>query len=123
MSADLDLAAIEARAAAATEGPWRADDEHDARNTGASPAWCVSTTKPNGDWKEDLFYASGYQPNEEADATFAAHARTDVPALIARIRELEGENAKIDDLDEALRQRDREILGLRRELAKAEGDG
>jgi len=68
---DLDLDAIEARAAAATEGPWSRDDEHS-----LSVAICYT---PH-------VWALAHS-GTEANAEFIAHARTDVPALVAALRE------------------------------------
>ena len=68
---DLDLDAIEARAAAATEGPWSRDDEYP-----LSVAICYT---PH-------VWALAYS-GTEANAEFIAHARTDVPALVAALRE------------------------------------
>ncbi len=72
---ELNLDAIEARANAATEGPWvmvtqgGIESEH-YRGPGED-ASSVAQTRTQGDWE------------------FIAHARTDVPALVARVRELE----------------------------------
>ncbi|WP_037161013.1 hypothetical protein [Rhodococcoides fascians] len=78
----LDLDAIEARAEATTEGPWCA----------------ITSGIPNGDhWYvcsaegESLAYISAddgiNEDQREPDAEFIAHARTDVPALLAALRE------------------------------------
>ena len=72
---DLDLDAIEARAAAATEGPWSRDDEHS-----LSVAICYT---PH-------VWALAHS-GTEANAEFIAHARTDVPALVAALREARDE--------------------------------
>lgn len=62
-----ELAAIAARAKAATEGPWH--------------------------WREfeKSLRRAGYEDNEQTDlnASFIAHARTDIPRLLAYIEELE----------------------------------
>ena len=76
MSDTLDLAAIKARCNAATPGPW----------TPSEIGWGVYS-KDKG-WYERLFITVHAQA---ADCTFAAHARSDIPALIARVRELEAE--------------------------------
>ena len=66
----MDLDAIEARANAATEGPW----EYSGLTLwGRDNLGLIKATTPE-------------------DRTFTAAARTDVPALVARVRELEGEN-------------------------------
>jgi hypothetical protein len=78
MSGDDRLAEIEARVAAATEGPWTSrviDQRQYVMGPGASVA------------------LTGYVDDEDvpfddvaADATFIAHARQDVPWLIAQVR-------------------------------------
>lgn len=78
------LQEIEARADAATEGPWYKEDvsERDVRRTG----WGVCI---RGTWNMVL---ESVDPNNEHDADFIAHARTDIPVLIAEIRRLQREN-------------------------------
>lgn len=90
MISDDELDEIQARANAATPGPWRA------RACGEIVAGrhVVATSDGGGgsvwvEWR-----------NEE-DKRFAAHARADVPRLIAEIRRLQGEWRK---LLEALRE-------------------
>ena len=77
----IDLDAIAARADASTPGPWHRDHEE------GDPG-CVSI----GDygWVCSGYLAPEYDVDSEqghADAEFIAHARTDIPALIARVRE------------------------------------
>jgi hypothetical protein len=67
--ARVDLAAIKARADAATEGPW-APDRNGVHNQRGE---CVALT---------------YHANKHADAEFIAHARADVPALFAEVERL-----------------------------------
>ena len=67
---DAELDAIEQRAHAATEGPWEAS----AHRTGHYLVICP-----------DCGVRGGY---ERADAEFIAHARSDVPALLAEVRRL-----------------------------------
>lgn len=69
-----DLDAIEARANAATAGPWYASQRQDAVQLGSHGQW---------------WYPPKPRMEESPDAAFIAHARTDVPDLIARVRELE----------------------------------
>lgn len=79
-STALDLAPILARADAATEGPWRRDGNHPAKIRGA-----------DGDTIARIVYesnADGFNTQCEADATFIAHARTDIPALVSEITRL-----------------------------------
>lgn len=68
-----ELEAIEARAAAATPGPWR-----QARYGGVETA----------DGNTLIFQAHDLAQFVEADEIFTAHARTDIPVLIAEIRRL-----------------------------------
>jgi hypothetical protein len=79
------LAEIEARANAATEGPWSVD--HDSEEVYADT--CVAT----GDYGWIAVGPSGQSPHYDedtaegrADAEFIAHAREDVPALVAALR-------------------------------------
>jgi hypothetical protein len=80
----LDLTAIRKRAESATEGPWEWDESSN----------CID--------------APGFEVCIDAmnhDAEFIAHARQDVPALIAeveRLRESLEEIADIDDWDYGL---------------------
>lgn len=71
----VDLGAIEARAAAAAPGPWR-------------PVRC-------GIWSDTLTVVSDCADAGwtwcRAHQAFIAHARTDIPALVARVRELEAD--------------------------------
>jgi hypothetical protein len=71
---DLDLDAIEARVNAAADGPWVAE-------RGARPT----------QWPKDYVarpLRNRFRVGDEADAEFIAHARTDVPALVAEVRRL-----------------------------------
>ncbi|OZE35666.1 MULTISPECIES: hypothetical protein [unclassified Rhodococcus (in: high G+C Gram-positive bacteria)] len=82
MSEPLDLDALEARASKATDGPWNVYDgwsnDHSTRTRGIG-----SSAIPESECVfEDPYLVS-------TDADFIAHSRTDVPALIARVRELE----------------------------------
>lgn len=72
------LAAIQARADAATEGPWHVDDEE-------------QTVRAREYAGEIVYDRSAEHPSEWAEfkqtAEFIAHARADVPALLALVRE------------------------------------
>ena len=74
----LDLDAIEARANAATDGPWTLHE--DDGDTFRAPAWEVRPA--SGEMVARL------RDWASADAEFIAHARTDVPALLAEVRRL-----------------------------------
>ncbi|MEU3020065.1 hypothetical protein ABZ635_22020 [Nocardiopsis sp. NPDC007018] len=85
----MDLDAIEARANEATEGPWSAEI-HYHRATGEPVLFevhPVAELEGNGDGGTVT----------AADAEFVAAARMDVPALVARVRELEAENQRMRD--------------------------
>lgn len=92
------LEEIKARAEKATPGPWSADDEH-GDIPGAERAWCVSKITESGDYSHDIAYlstdcADPIGTQETADAEFIAHAREDIPWLVAeveRLREYEGQ--------------------------------
>jgi hypothetical protein len=81
-----DLRAIEARANAATPGPWQARHRH-AEMTAEDDESCglgLEIDGPPEAWNRGQF-ARG------SDAQFIAHARADIPALIAEIRRLRGD--------------------------------
>jgi hypothetical protein len=90
----LDLDATEARAAAATEGPWQATEALDAdpdAAIGVAAGWVddeytsmVVTT--SGSASYDL----GEPTDKPADAEFIAAAREDVPALVDALRRARG---------------------------------
>ena len=94
---NLDLDAIEARANAATDGPWLGYDERsDLReeNPDVNPMWVVAHMEPDGvNWVRDIADIGGGE-QDEADAEFIAHARTDVPALVAALREARAKVAR-----------------------------
>ena len=75
------LAAIEARAQAATAGPWEAADSTKVDEDGA-PIHCeVNVWSASGD------YISTVPEGFDANAEFIAHARTDIPDLLALVRD------------------------------------
>jgi hypothetical protein len=84
-----DLAAIEARVGAATEGPWECSlvgidapvDEYVVQTEALADVVCRLNPAEE--------FIEGPTASPLADAEFIAHARTDVPALVARVRELE----------------------------------
>lgn len=75
---DLDLGAIRQRADAATNGPW-ITDEYD---RGDMVAMVVADTKEFGWWAD---FGPAEDAEQRANAEFVAHARTDVPALLALV--------------------------------------
>ena len=83
MSADLDLPAIEKRAAVATPGPWWAWD----RGVG----WHIAVgAEPDGSGPPALL-PEGQRTDldRREDAEFIAAARQDVPLLVDRVRKLQ----------------------------------
>jgi len=89
----MDLEPIKSRLAAATPGPWRAQefdsypgDEGSAIVGGYSVGLVAYAVRP------DFGAASGYDEAQcDRDATFIAHAPTDVAALIAEVERLRGQ--------------------------------
>ncbi|WP_431781779.1 hypothetical protein [Streptomyces chumphonensis] len=78
------LAEIAAREAAATRGPWGLDPEG---------VFGSGTVVAEVDGRERIVGELGFGVGEEADADreFVAHARADVPALLAEVGHLRGE--------------------------------
>jgi len=75
---DDELAAIERRCRAATLGPWESDN--------TATEYSAILAMVNGGW-EDLLCAD----NRVADAALMASARSDIPALVAEVRQLQEE--------------------------------
>lgn len=74
----IDIDAIEKRANAATKGPWMYDPKFGlTHKTGQATILLMSSTER---------YCFSFR--DDADAEFVAHAREDVPALIAEVRRL-----------------------------------
>lgn len=81
---DDERAAIKKRAEAATPGPWEVEPDdggHDMHG------FATRTTIRTPEWARYGF--------DEADAEFIAHARTDVPALVAEVESLRMERANL----------------------------
>ncbi|AZS12364.1 hypothetical protein SEA_KENNA_88 [Gordonia phage Kenna] len=91
---ELDLDAIEARARAATPGPWEFHDEDIHRNPWVTRK-IVRDNEPYHELNVLKVRMARHARDEccwpptSTDAEFIAHARTDVPALVSRVRELE----------------------------------
>ena len=104
---DAELAAIEARAAAATPGPWVRIRDH---------RW-ASDIYVHADARHDVAGRPVARVNEhytpDVDAEFIAHARQDVPALLAEVRRLRG---AIEDYAE-------NRIGSNALIAVLDGDG
>jgi len=93
-----DLTAIEARAEAATEGPWESyQDQMRIGDEVIEPLSVVKRVKKPG-VTEMHFVAP--MVNTEDDQSFIAHARTDVPALLAMVREQAAKLAAVRELAE-----------------------
>jgi hypothetical protein len=90
-----DLRTIEARAEAATPGPWRQGDIAAGDLPVAGGCFSVEIYGATDDP-----YAVLAECEHEADASFIAAARTDIPALVAevrRLREALGEPAPFEE--------------------------
>lgn len=88
----LDLDAIEARANAATSGPWCTDSWEIYQGTEYEPG--LST------WIGETCRGMTSAEQDRADAAFVAAARTDVPALVAEVRRLRDQVAAVTALHE-----------------------
>ena len=83
----LDLDAIQKRADAATGGPWLPDERH-----------VLKPDKPESTWDGTVIASV---PDDEfglyefGNTEFIAHARTDVPALVAAVRARDAEVAEL----------------------------
>lgn len=98
----INIAAVRKRAAAATPGPWLIGSKFGAGNLGSSAAVISGKLPPI---KLDP------HRNGASDAAFIAHARQDVPALLAELdRAMDGWRAAVDHAarieKELARQRD-----------------
>ncbi len=111
MTAPVDLDAIEARAAAATQGPWC---------TRALRLLLRFGRKNDGPWNEadEDEPENGWALPHDDDAAFIASARTDVPAMAREIRELRAELAEEREMH-ALTQRQFSGVATRCNAAEA----
>lgn len=107
----IDIDAIRARAEAATPGPWEWNTER------FKGGWSGITGKDNAEilfpnhcndgddgyaWFEDF-------PND-ADAAFIAHAREDIPALLAEVDRLTAENERIPRIMDIVEKYEKEVV-------------
>lgn len=101
MLTETDLAEIERRANAATPGPWAVWDGCSWRRIGseATQKTVIEPIRHHRDSQPDLESESGQR---DENLEFAAHSRTDVPALLATIRELQAESDDAHKLLEAM---------------------
>ena len=90
---DDELQAIEARASAATPGPWRSDDQVVGWMGGTQPG--VAVRNQDGNVRDAVAMVVDMRAAEISgslrpieDAAFIAAARMDVPALVAEVRRL-----------------------------------
>lgn len=91
-----ELAAIEARANAATPGPWNWDVYQNDNFDGKNPLELWAPHALSMSATQDASISIGVTTQQEvddADVEFIAHARQDVPALIAEVRRLRMEVA------------------------------
>jgi hypothetical protein len=88
MLTEKELNAIEARANAATAGPWAMAEYH--------PQTMLLYPIGNPVTQELLAYPIQGGENSQNNAAFIAYAREDVPALLAYIRELHAELNRYD---------------------------
>lgn len=115
--APIDLAAMRARAEAATPGPWQTDDAQ-------QHAWGVYDDNGDGvavarDIQYDKASGSRYGVDlREADAIFIANAREDIPALLALVSRLEGD---VERMREALGKAATDVLAERARQIAVEG--
>ena len=115
---DAYLDAIEQRAHAATEGPWEAS----AHDHAAGDVPILDRTGHYLVICPDCGVRGGY---ERADAEFIAHARSDVPALLAEVRRLRAAADARTSLPRALDALEA-VLGMAARGAvgaRARGDG
>ncbi len=99
---DLDLDAIERRAAAATPGPWFSEAADHSQERWVSTRETEARIGYRG-W-QGLAAANGCEDDPVAgalvarcNAAFIAHARADVPALIAEVRRLRAALAEMQE--------------------------
>lgn len=96
----LDLDAIEARASAASSGPWHTEDDGDDGPGGVfgpSREFVAETYTGESSGGIVAEAITGGPQQQRANATFVAHTRTDVPALLAEVRRLRGQLAACVD--------------------------
>lgn len=86
MGTTIDLDAIEARCNAATRGPWGHKE-----GTLKQYVFSLDPGEDFGFKLQNQHWEDGRDVPAKANALFVAHARTDLPALVARVRKLEAE--------------------------------
>lgn len=112
----LDLDAIEARANRATPGPWDAIGPYEVHVLAACDCEPEGAC---GDCEDGGFAVCSFNEHMRerafANFEFIAHARTDIPALIARVRELEAEVERMRPWYPTPRLLAKSMLGNRKE--------
>lgn len=103
---DLNLAAIKARLAAATPGPWATNRV--LVTVGAPCRWCSFVVRPDVPPAYDISVATpGHgtsMGDESPDADLIAHAPTDLTVLVAEVDRLRAVEAAARDLLESAGQ-------------------
>lgn len=85
-----EFAAIEARANAATPGPWAGYEDETSGERYLGLFYDGGNVQPITEWTGD-----------QEDAEFIAHARTDIPRLLAAVRERDNTIARVRALIES----------------------
>ena len=86
-AASLDLEAIKARATAATEGPWEWDDPTIGQHWSRPQPW-ATVVDDEVECGGYCYGGSSSPIKSDADGQFLAHAREDIPALVAEVERL-----------------------------------
>ena len=104
-----DIEQIQARAEAATPGPWEW-----ATDKGAPDYVQLYSTAEIDEYEADILSADGGGDVllSAADADFIAHARTDISDLLAAIDELTAQLAAYAEQNNALKQRVAELKDI-----------
>ena len=110
---DSELAAIRARCDAATPGPW-----WDESGTIHAPAW--AQWMPPGSTCHPAYTFGSNGIDCAADADFIAHAREDIPALVAEIEWLQTELDQVANVIGRLQAR-HEALQVIQQKRRREG--
>lgn len=97
------LQQIRERAAKATQAPWRAED--------GIGLYGIMARRQDRPQDEIILAGVDYRPNGEADASFIAYAREDVPALLAEVERVKEQRDYFRDA--AKKEHDRAyVLGM-----------
>src|SRR3990167_6691834 len=87
-----DLAAMRVRCAAATQGPWMSDPEvphRDCQQAKDGSCICCLALMGNVDKRDLDQWDEATLARWRADTSFIAHAREDLPLLLARLEEMQ----------------------------------